>query len=71
MADLRWNVLTSDTSARSETSFEDAIRQGIARANETIKHVEGTWGEEQKVVVHEGEVKAFEVIMKVTFLLED
>ena len=59
-----------EISARSDKSFEDAIRQGIARANETINHVEGAWVEEQKVVVHEGEVQAFEVIMKVTFLLE-
>ena len=60
-----------EISARSGESFEDAIRQGIARANATINHVEGAWVEEQKVVVHEGKVEAFEVIMKVTFLLED
>jgi len=60
-----------EISARSGESFEDAIRQGISRANATISHVEGAWVEEQKVVVHEGEVEAFEVIMKVTFLLED
>jgi hypothetical protein len=60
-----------EISARSERSFEDAIRQGIARANETIKHVQGAWVEDQKVVVEEGEVKAFEVIMKVTFRLEN
>jgi flavin-binding protein dodecin len=59
-----------EISARSDKSFEDAVRQGIARANETIKHVEGAWVEEQKVIVHEGEIRAFEVIMKVTFLLE-
>ena len=60
-----------EISARSDKSFEDAIRQGISRADETIKHVEGAWVEEQKVVVHEGKIEAFEVIMKVTFLLED
>jgi len=43
----------------------------IARANETIKRVEGAWVEEEKVIVHEGKIKAYEVIMKVTFLLED
>jgi len=59
-----------EISARSETSFEDAIRQGIAEVNATIEHVEGAWVEEQKVVVEEGEIKAFEVIMKVTFVLE-
>ena len=59
-----------EISARSETSFEDAIRQGIAEVNATVKHVEGAWVEEQKVLVHEGEIKAFEVIMKVTFVVE-
>jgi len=37
----------------SETSFEDAIRQGIAEVNATIKHVEGAWVGEQKVLVQE------------------
>jgi flavin-binding protein dodecin len=60
-----------EISARSEKSFEDAIRQGIARADETVKHVQGAWVEEQKVVVQDGEIQAFEVIMKVTFILED
>ena len=59
-----------EISTRSDKSFEDAIQQGIARANETVKHVQGAWIEEQKVVVHEGKITAFEVIMKVTFLLE-
>jgi flavin-binding protein dodecin len=59
-----------EISARSEKSFEDAIRQGIARADETVKHVQGAWVEEQKVIVNDGEIKAFEVIMKVTFIIE-
>jgi flavin-binding protein dodecin len=59
-----------ELSARSDKGFEDAIRQGIARATETIEHIQGAWVEEQKVVVQEGKIEAFEVIMKVTFVLD-
>ena len=60
-----------EISARSEKSFEDAVRDGITRANETLANIEGAWVEEQKVVVHDGKISAFEVIMKVTFVLKD
>lgn len=60
-----------ELSARSEKSFEDAVRDGIKRANETLANIEGAWVEEQKVVVHGGKISAFEVIMKVTFVLKD
>jgi len=59
-----------EISARSDKGFEDAIRQGIARASETVEHIQGAWVEEQKVVVQDGQIKAFEVIMKVTFVLD-
>ena len=35
----------------SPKGFEDAISAGIARASETIKHIQGAWVSEQKVVV--------------------
>ena len=58
-----------ELSARSDKGFDDAIRQGIAQASETVEHIQGAWVEEQKVVVENGQIKAFEVIMKVTFVL--
>jgi flavin-binding protein dodecin len=58
-----------ELSARSDKGFDDAIRQGIAQASETVDHIQGAWVEEQKVVVENGQIKAFEVIMKVTFVL--
>lgn len=62
---------TSEISASSTKSFEDAIREGIKRFSKTIKHVEGAWVKEQKVVVDDGEVSEYRVTMKVTFVLND
>ncbi len=62
---------TTEISASSEKSFEDAVRKGIKRFSKTINHVEGAWVKEQKVVVKNGEVSEYRVTMKVTFLLDD
>lgn len=62
---------TSEITAASSKSFEDAVRKGIKRFCGTIKHVEGAWVKEQKVVVKDGEVDEYRVTMKVTFILDD
>lgn len=62
---------TTEISASSTKSFEDAVRKGIKRFSETIKHVEGAWVKEQKVTVADGEVAEYRVTMKVTFVLDD
>ncbi|MDH3337644.1 MAG: dodecin family protein [Gammaproteobacteria bacterium] len=62
---------TTEISASSEKSFEDAVRKGIKRFSKTINHVEGAWVKEQKIVVKNGEVSEYRVTMKVTFLLDD
>ena len=59
----------TEISAASSKSFEDAIRQGIARAHETLENVTGAWVQEQKVVVTDGKVSEYRVNMKVTFVL--
>lgn len=61
---------TSEITASSTKSFEDAIRKGIKRFSETIDKVEGAWVKEQKVVIDDGEVTHFRVTMKVTFVLK-
>jgi hypothetical protein len=60
-----------EISASSPESFGDAIRQGIARATDTIENVRGAWIKEQKVVVEKGEVREFRVDMKVTFVVHE
>jgi len=40
-------------------SFEDAVAQGIARANKTLKNVRGAWIAEQKSMIDKGKVVAY------------
>jgi flavin-binding protein dodecin len=61
----------TEITSSSTKSFEDAIEQGIARAAKTLKNVEGAWIQEQKVVVENGQIAAYRVNMKVTFILTD
>lgn len=60
-----------EITSESERSFEDAVQRGIARANQTVKHVEGAWIKEQKLRVRDGKIVAYRVDMKVTFLLKE
>jgi flavin-binding protein dodecin len=60
----------TEISARSDQSFEDAIRVGIQRATSTLRHVSGAWIKEQKVEINEGNVVGYQVIMEITFVLE-
>jgi len=61
----------TEISATSEKSFDDAVREGIARANKTLKNISGAWVNEMKVDCQEGKITQFRVIMKVTFVLEE
>jgi hypothetical protein len=61
----------TELTASSEESFEDAIRDGIARASRTIRHIQAAWVNEQSVKVEDGVVSEYRVNMRVTFLLED
>ncbi len=56
--------------ASSPTSFEDAVANGIQRATETLKNVEGAWVQDQKVIVSNGKVTEYRVNLKVTFILQ-
>ncbi|MEM7610180.1 MAG: dodecin family protein [Pseudomonadota bacterium] len=54
----------------STKSFEDAVKSGIKRANETLDNIEGAWVKDQKVVCEGGKIKEFRVVLKVTFVLK-
>ncbi len=62
---------TSEITASSEKSFEDAVRQGIKRFGKTIKNIQGAWIKEQKVIVDGDDVSEYRVTMIVTFILDD
>jgi dodecin len=59
-----------EITATSEESFEDAIRQGISKASETVHNIKGAWVKEQKVVVENGSISGYRVDLKVTFVLD-
>ena len=59
-----------ELTSTSKTSFEDAIESGIARANKTLKNIQGAWVQDMKVDVSKGKVVAYRVSMRVTFVLE-
>ena len=61
----------SEIIASSPKSFEDAVTQGVQRANKTLKNVRGAWIAHQKVQVEKGKIVEYRVTMRVTFVLED
>ena len=62
----------SEISARSEKSFEDAVKVGVARASKTLRNVQSAWVKDQKVAVGaDGQITDYEVNLKVTFVLDD
>lgn len=60
-----------EISSSSTVSFEDAIKQGIAQVNKTVKNVEGAWIKEQKVCIKDGNITAYNVMMIISFVVED
>jgi flavin-binding protein dodecin len=57
--------------SESSKSFEDAVAQGIARANKTIRNVTEAWIQSEKVIVSNGKITGYRVILRVTFVLDD
>lgn len=58
-------------SSRSDESFEDAVRQGIARASETLRGIEGAWVKDHIVNISDGQITSWQVNLEVTFVLDD
>lgn len=60
----------TELSCTSNESFEDAIRQGMARASKTLRGVRGAWVKELRVNSgRDGEME-FQANILVTFILE-
>jgi len=61
-----------EITSTSPGSFEDAIRQGIAKAQKSVDNIRGAWISEQTFILAEdGTIKHFRVDMKLTFVLDD
>ncbi len=56
--------------AASPESFEAAIREGLNRANQTVRGITGLHLIEQKAKVENGRIAEYRVTMEITFVLE-
>jgi len=61
----------TEISAASSEGFEAAIREGIDRANKTLRNVESAWVKDMNVLMEDGQIRAYKVNLLVTFVLED
>lgn len=61
----------TELSCTSNTSFEDAINQGVTRATRTLRNVKSAWVKEMRVGITDGSVTEYQVNLLVTFVLED
>ena len=60
----------TEISARSDSSFEDAVKVGLDRATSTLRGVTSAWVKEQSIEIENGAVVAYRVNLLVTFVLE-
>ncbi len=61
----------TDIVGTSGDSVQQAIRNGVARAAETVRHIDWFQVSEIRGTVVNGNVGQFQVTMKVGFLVED
>ena len=55
----------------SPNSFDDAIQEGITRANKTLKNVKSAWVKDFEVIIGDkGQIAEYRILMRVTFILE-
>lgn len=61
---------TIEVTASSKKGFDDALKQGIAKAAESLENITGAWVMDQSVSVSKGKIVEYTVRMKLTFLLK-
>lgn len=60
----------TEITSSSKKGFEDAIKEGVARADKTLRNITGAWVQQQTVIVEKGKIVEYRVNMKVTFVLD-
>jgi len=60
---------TIEIISSSPESIEAAVREGIAKASETVNGIEGAWVQDTKVIVRDNRVAEWRVTLKVTFVV--
>ena len=61
----------TEISAMSPDSFDDAIKVGVERANQTLRNITSAWVKEQRVDIREGAIVSYQVNLMMTFVLDD
>jgi flavin-binding protein dodecin len=59
-----------EVTASSREGFDEAVREGIAKSGESVRNIKGAWISEQKVDVEDGEIVAFRVTLKISFVVD-
>lgn len=62
---------STELTAMSTSSFNDALNEGVARAKKTLRNVKSCWVKDQELLVAENGSDQYKVTMKVTFVLDD
>lgn len=57
--------------AQSEESWEDAARQALKGASETVRNIQTIYAKEFQAIVENDEIKQFRLNAKISFLVED
>lgn len=61
---------TIEVTASSKNGFEDALKQGVAKASESLENITGAWVMDQSVKVSQGKISDYAVRMKISFILK-
>jgi len=62
----------TEIKAASSVSFDDAIKEGLARARLTLRNIKSAWIENQEVLIDDdGRITEYRVQMRLTFVLDD
>ena len=61
----------TEISATSTESFEEATLEALARAEQTLRGLEGAWVKDMNVLIDNGNITGYKVNLLVTFVLED
>jgi flavin-binding protein dodecin len=61
----------TELSATSQISFDDAVKEAVARATRTLRGIEGAWIKDQNVLIEDGSITGYKVNLEVTFVLEE
>ncbi len=59
-----------EISATSPTSFDDAVKQGVAKASQSVRNIKAAWIKEQSVTVNGSNISEYQVNLQITFVLD-